>query len=543
MTRGGSIHMVIPMTKLLDLAPTVAPDRDAEDLASFGYPQQLRRRLGAYASFAAGFSFVSILTTVFQLFAFGFSFGGAAFFWTWPLVFGGQLLVAACFAELAARWPISGCIYQWSRRLTNPTFGWFTGWFMLVAQIVTVSAAAIALQVVLPVLWSGFQLVGGDPSLATSTGATNAVVLGSVLIAATTLVNALGVRLMSRINSIGVTLELIGASALIVMLFAHAERGPAAVLHRSGAAPGGYIGMFLASALMAAYVMVGFDSAGELSEETRDPRRTAPNAILRALLASGIGGGLLLLAAIVAAPSLTDGKLATGGLPFVLTSRLGTTVGKIFLADVGVAICVATLAIQTAASRMVFSMARDRVLPGSHALGRVNPRTGTPIGPAVLTGVLAAGVLLVNVGQPALFTDLTSVVIVMLYGAYLMVTVPLLLARIKGLPPVGARTADGKPLFSLGRLGLPVNVAAVLYGGLMMVNIAWPRASVYDPAGGHWYLQWFSVVFVGATLAVGVLAWLRHRGEMGREPAPRPAVLRARAALQDHAPVQAELAE
>src|SRR3954451_15486653 len=106
---------------------------DAEDLATFGYPQQLRRRLGSYASFAAGFSFVSILTTVFQLFAFGFSFGGAAFFWTWPIVFFGQLTVAACFAKLASRYPISGCIYQWSRRLSTPTFGWFAGWTMLVA--------------------------------------------------------------------------------------------------------------------------------------------------------------------------------------------------------------------------------------------------------------------------------------------------------------------------------------------------------------------------------------------------------------------------
>ena len=76
-----------------------ANTEDAEDLAGFGYPQQLRRRLGSYASFAAGFSFVSILTTVFQLFAFGFSFGGPAFFWTWPMVFVGQLMVAPILVE------------------------------------------------------------------------------------------------------------------------------------------------------------------------------------------------------------------------------------------------------------------------------------------------------------------------------------------------------------------------------------------------------------------------------------------------------------
>jgi urea carboxylase system permease len=483
--------------------------RDAEDLATFGYPQQLRRRLGGYASFAAGFSFVSILTTVFQLFGFGFSFGGASFFWTWPLVFAGQLLVALCFAELAARYPISGCIYQWAGRLSTPTWGWFAGWVMLIAQIVTVAAAAIALQVVLPTLWSGFQIIGSDSSLTSSDGATNAVLLGAVLIVATTIVNAVGVRAMARINSVGVTCELVGVAALVVLLLTHAERGPGALLHQTGASGG--FAAFIVSALMAAYVMVGFDSAGELSEETRDPRRTAPRAILRALAASGAGGALLLLAAILAAPSL--GKdLATGGLPWVLTSTLGSTVGKVFLADVAIAICVCTLAIQTAATRMMFSMSRDGVLPFSARLGKVSPTTGTPVLPAIVVGVLAIGLLAVNVGEASLFTALASVCIVMLYGAYLMVTLPLLLARLRGW----WRAEEGG--FSLGRWGVAVNAGAVLYGAAMMVNIAWPRAAVYDPQGGHWYLQWFAVLFVAGTLVAGVLAYVRVR-----RPAPAAA--------------------
>jgi urea carboxylase system permease len=492
----------------------LAEAHDAEDLAGFGYPQQLHRKLGSYASFAAGFSFVSIMTTVFQLFFFGFSFGGAAFFWTWPLVFLGQLMVAFCFCELAAKYPISGCIYQWSRRLSNPTVGWFAGWTMLIAQIVTVSAAAIALQVVLPTLWSAFQLVGDDPTLASSDGATNAVLLGVILITFTTTINAIGVGLMSRINVVGVTCELIGVVALIVLLFTHAERGPSAVLHQTGAAPGGYFSAFIISSLMAAYVMVGFDSAGELSEETKDPRSTAPKAILRALTASGVFGGLLLLAAILAAPSLTDGNLATIGLPWVLTSSLGDTVGKVFLVDVAIAICVCTLAIQTAASRMMFSMSRDRVLPGHGILGRVSPTTGTPVLPAVVVGVLAAAILLVNVGEASLFTALTSVCIVMLYGAYLLVTVPMLIQRLKGT------WAPQPGRFSLGAFGLPVNLLAVAYGFLQMVNLAWPRAAVYDPAGGHWYLQYFSLLFVGGALLIGVVAYAAHRREEAAPTTP-----------------------
>jgi urea carboxylase system permease len=279
-------------------------------------------------------------------------------------------------------------------------------------------------------------------------------------------------------------------------------------VHQTGAVPGGYFSAFIISSLMAAYVMVGFDSAGELSEETRDPRRTAPRAIVRALTVSGIGGALLLLAGILAAPSLTDGKLASEGLPYVLTSSLGDTVGKLFLADVTIAICVCTLAIQTAATRMMFSMSRDRVLPGHGLLGRVSPVTGTPVLPAVVVGILSAAILLVNVGEASLFTALTSVCIVMLYGAYLMVTVPMLVQRLRG-------TWSPQPgHFSLGAWGIPVNLIAVAYGALQMINLGWPRASVYDPAGGHWYLQYFSLLFVGGSLLVGLVAYALHRREL-----------------------------
>lgn len=483
--------------------PPATARPDDTDLQGLGYQPILHRKLGRYASFAAGFSFVSILTTIFQLFAFGYSFGGPAFFWTWPLVLGGQLLVALVFAELAARYPVSGAVYQWARRVGGDTVGWFAGWFMALALVVTAAAAAIALQVVAPQLWSGFQVVGGDPALTSVTGATNAVVLGALLLVATTVINSIGVGIMSRINSIGVTCEIVGVIAVVLALAAAAERGPGVVNDTSvltGSDPG-FVGAFLVSALMAAYVMVGFNSAGELSEETKDPRRTAPRTILSALIVSGIGGGLMLLAALMAAPSLTDGRLVTEGLPYVLTAVLGTFWGKVLLVDVAIAIVVCTLAIQTAGSRLVFSMARDGQLPFATALSRVHPRRGTPMWPAVAIGVLAVAALAVNVGNPALFTTLASVCIVMIYIAYLMVSVPTLVARLRG------RFAPAGPgLFSLGRWGLPVNIAAVAYGIAMTVNLSWPRAEVFDPGGESPWLRFSAPAVVVVVMLVGLLA-------------------------------------
>ncbi|MFE4606186.1 amino acid permease [Kitasatospora indigofera] len=480
-------------------------------LTEFGYPQQLHRTMGRFASFAAGFSFISVLTTVFQLFSFGYGFAGPAFFWSWPLVLGGQLLVAACFAELAARYPISGSIYQWATRLANATYGWFTGWLMVIGQIVVVTAAALALQVVLPAVWPGFQLLGGDPALTTGTGAANAVLLGTVLIALTTLVNVIGIRLMSVINSVGVTAELAGIVLISVLLLTHSERTPTVVLHTGG--QGGYLWLFLVGSFTAAYVMIGFDSAGEMSEETRAPRRTAPRTILLALAAAGLGGGLLILGALLAAPELTDGRLATEGMSYVLTSTLGDLPGRLLLADVAVAVCVGTLAMQTAGARMIFSMARDGVLPFSRRLAAVSPRTGTPHLPALVTGGLAIGFLLVNLLAPSAFLALETTCIVLVYTAYALVVGAMLRRRLRGLPigTEGERDEHGEPLFSLGRWGLPVNVLALLYGVAMTVNLAWPRAAVYDPAGGHWYLLWFSLLFLAAALAAGAAYRLRRR--------------------------------
>ncbi len=90
-------------------------------------------------------------------------------------------------------------------------------------------------------------------------------------------------------------------------------------------------------------------------------------------------------------------------------SGLGSGLGRVLLADVAVAITVATLAIQTAATRLAFSMARDGALPFSTRMGQVSRRTRTPVLPAVVVGALALAILVVNIGQAQLFAVITSV--------------------------------------------------------------------------------------------------------------------------------------
>ncbi|MDI6629840.1 MAG: amino acid permease [Rhodococcus sp. (in: high G+C Gram-positive bacteria)] len=475
----------------------------------FGYKESLDRSLGKFASFAAGVSYISILTGTFQLFYFGFGAAGPAYLWSWPAVFVGQLCVALCFMELAAKYPVAGSVYNWAKLLGRRIVGWSAGWLMLTASIVTLSAVALALQLNLPRIWTGFQIIG-DGSGASGFAA-NAVLLGAILIAITTTINALGVRLMAMINSAGVFIELIAAVLIAILLAANINRGPEVFFSTNGygaGESGGYLGAFLVASLASGYVMYGFDTASSLGEETVEPRRTAPKAILRAILASFVIGGAILVFAVMAAPDLNDPSLGSpdGSLQSIVEAVMWGPLGTVFLICIVIAVFVCSLAVHTAAIRLTFAMARDNALPFGESLAKVNPKTQTPVVPAVTIGVLAIVILVVNIGQPQIFTVLTSIAIIMIYLAYLMVTAPLLVKRVKGeWPP-----EDLKPggYFTMGRWGLPVNIAAVVWGAGMAINLAWPREAVY---GTPWYNTFGAFVYIGGILGFGLL-WYAVKG-------------------------------
>jgi urea carboxylase system permease len=477
---------------------------DSDELAGFGYKQELDRSLGNFSSFAAGFSYISILTGVFELFGFGVLNAGPAVWWSWVIVFIGQMCVALCFAELAGQFPLAGSVYQWSKRMSSDFISWMTGWILIIGSIVTVAAVAVAWQVVLPQANSSFQFIGGSAdvgSYSTADGAKNALLLGAILIVFATIINMLGVKIMARINNFGVIVELIGATILVVLLIFHFHRGPGVVTHSLGTGAGhswGYFGAFLIGGLLSAYVMYGFDTAGTLAEETNDPRRAAPPAILRALATAGVIGALLILFALMSVKNIHDKNIGLLGLPYIVKQALGNTVGDIFLYASAIAITVCCLAVCTACIRMLFSMARDGRLPlGSH-LARVSGRARVPIVPAIFVGVMALLILVVNIANQSAFVALTGVAIIMFYLPYLAVTGSMLARRLRGEWP---RREHG-PYFSLGRWGLLVNVVAVVYGGIVAFQIAWPRAAVY---GVKWYFRFGAYEFIGASFIVGCL--------------------------------------
>jgi urea carboxylase system permease len=469
--------------------PGSAQDIAAQDdahLRSLGIKPELRRTLGFLSNFAIAFSFISVSTGTYGNFGVGLSQAGPAFFWSWPIVIIGQFIVALVFAELASHFPVAGSIYQWSKRLSNRTLGWFTGWFYFWAQVVTVTAVAVIVAYVIdgihgPVGETAF-LDTPDP-----TGITSMFTFISLAtLVVTTLINAYGVRLLSLLNNIGVGTEILGmfVFALVLLFFAN-NQSPSILFDSAGteaATNGNYLAAFAIGMFMALFVVYGFDTAGTFGEETVDAGRQAPRGVLWSVAISGIIGAVFLLAVILAIPDVPTAMGQFFPIADTVTATLtqelalGITVGEIYLFVILVSVLVCTLAIQGAATRMMFSMSRDRHLPGGSIWGRVNQSFKTPANAAIAVGVLAAIPILV-IGPGGGFS-ISIAATGLIYLSYLMTNLGVLRARFRGWPHTPAK-------FDLGRWGKLVNVLALVYGGSMLLNIAiWQDPALFGDFGG-----------------------------------------------------------
>ena len=479
--------------------------KDDAHLRSLGIQPELKRSLGFMANFALAFSFISVSTGSFGNFGGGIGLGGPfSLFWSWPFVICGQLLVALVFAELASHFPVAGSIYQWSKRLSNRTLGWFTGWFYFWAQVLTVSAVAVIIGYVVSSFSGGGQEFLDSPSPIGISNMHTFIAITALVI--TTLINAYGVRLLAVLNQIGVATEILGMLVFAVILLIVANNQPISVIFDTGGAEaatnGNIPAMFALGLFMSIFIVYGFDTAGTFSEETVDPSRTAPRGVLSSILISGAVGLVFILAVLLAMPSVADtmaeglaggfpvGTIITGALPTEIVA--GITVGEIYLLVILVSVFVCTLAIQGAATRMMFSMSRDRNLPGGRVWGHVSPTFKTPANAAVAVGVLAALPIIVT-GPYGGFV-LAIVATGLIYLSYFLCNFGVVLARRKGWPH--------KPAwFNLGRWGMLVNILALLYGGLMIINIAlWVNPAFGDfgtDGRAFWnpfintFLQWF----------------------------------------------------
>src|SRR2546425_2816899 len=248
------------------------PGSDEADLARFGYKQELKRTLGVFSSFAVAFSSISPSPGIFALFFLGLTTVGGVFIGSWPIVAAGQLLVALGFAELSSHFPVAGSVFQWTKYLGGKTYSWFAGWIYLFAGILAVASVCATLPVALIPAFN-------DMGWTIANTHNNQRWIAVITLIAITVMNIFGVRLVAIVNNTGVLFEVLGmvVFAFVVALFHH-HQGGGVIFHTGGTSL--TTGTFLVAMFMSLYVIYGFDTAGTLAEETRDPRRQAPKAII-----------------------------------------------------------------------------------------------------------------------------------------------------------------------------------------------------------------------------------------------------------------------
>jgi amino acid transporter len=432
---------------------------DAADLARFGYQQELKRGLGLFSSWAVAFSYISPSTGIFTLFALGLTTLGGVFIWTWPVVALGQFIIALNFAEVTSHYPVAGSVFQWTKYLSTRTYSWFTGWIYLFAGILTVTAVVATLPLALIPALNGL----GWHSLALTLH--TELVFALITLAVITVLNIYGVRLVALINNTGVVFEILGmfVFALILMAF-HNHQGFHVVTNSAGFHVNG--SSFLAAMFMSLFVIYGFDTAATLAEETKDPRRAAPKAVLYSIIGAFIIGGVFLLGTLMAIPNMHTAITNVWSPANVIEANFSTGFATLYLFVVSAAIFVCCLSIMAATIRLCFGMSRDNTLPFSRPLSKVAPSLHTPVWTCITIAVLAAVPFIQYSGAATVAIAATA----MIYLSYFLGNIAILRARLGGWPRTTAP-------FKLGGWGPVVNIVGLIYGGAMLINFAWPRAA------------------------------------------------------------------
>lgn len=464
---------------------------DAGELAEYGYQQELKRTLSAWAVFAIGFATISPVVGIYAVVQLGFVFAGPAWIWAVVVAFLGQLLVATVYAELSSQFPMTGGVYQWVRRLGGPRLGWLVGWIYLASAIASLTTVAY-----LGASW--LHMLFSDRPLSPTTH----VLLGVLFVAVALGINLLGVNPVKHFLNAGILAEGVASIAVsaFLLLFAH-HNGFGILFETLGAeaaSGGSVLAGFLTCLAVAGWAFLGFDATTQVAEETEQPRRSVPRALLRAYLFVAF---TVLLTGLAVTLALRRPEEAVSGATAdpvftAVTRELGGWSEKPFILVVLIAFFACAISIQTYIGRAVYAFARDRQLPFSPTLATVGPRQ-IPYVSLIATAVLAGLGLLLGLNGNAAAT-LIAFGSGGFYFIFLTVAVVALVARLSG------RWNPSAGRLRLGRPGLVINALAVVWLLFEAINIAWPRAEL-APADGSWVQVWAVVLVFSALLVAGLV--------------------------------------
>ncbi|NWD25701.1 amino acid permease [Pseudomonas yamanorum] len=464
-----------------------------------GSPHKFDRSMGLISNFSLGFTYLSPLTGIYALFAFALALAGPPAIWWILIVAVGQMLVALTFGEIASQYPITGGLYPWSRRLWGRRYAWLAAWVYLWAMVVMITSVAEYSVTFVATLFS-FEL----------TPKTGLITASSVLLLAL-LLNMSGTRALAQIAKLGFWCEIIGVVALgIYLLIFHRVNDFSVLFDSMGAVgkDGGYYSAFLAASLLGLYMFFGFEACGNVAEEVKNPSRGIPMAMILSIVFGALSALVSFTGYLLAARSLPDivsGKVADP-IPLILNESLGSWGAKGFLVIALIAFISCVLSLQAALSRLIFSFARDEMLPASGFLAKLSAKSVVPNNAMLVS--CAAPLLICGwvYLQPDSLNRVTAFAVIGVYFSFMMVVIAAIWQRLRGWMPGGEWTLRG--------WGGLINWLALTY----QIAACWILAQ--PVAGDIPFLdRWIVLLGLGVVVAVGLVYMVLMR-PYGRSSAP-----------------------
>ncbi|HZZ49737.1 MAG TPA: APC family permease [Pseudonocardia sp.] len=310
-----------------------------------------------------------------------------------------MLFTAYSYGRMAAAYPVAGSAYTYVGRTIDARAGFLVGWATLLDYFFIPMASWLI---------GATYLKQGFPEVPLW-------VWVVAFIVATTALNVIGIRVADRTNMLLMTFQLLVLAAFIVLSLRRvllAEHSPVAWFSTAPFVnPATSLAAIAGGAGIAAYSFLGFDAVTTLTEETINPRRTMPRAILLIALI----GGLIFFVATYTTQLVHPGSqfADADSAAFEIAKAIGSDVfASIFLSGFVVTQFASTIASQASASRLLYAMGRDGVLP-RRVFAYLQPRFHTPAIGIVMCGL--AGFL-------GLALDVNRAVSLINFGAFLAFT-------------------------------------------------------------------------------------------------------------------------
>ena len=444
---------------------------DSDYLARLGYKQELNRALGLFSSFGVQFTSIAIASGIFTTLIVGFTFFGPASFYAYLI--GGFLQVGPmglAVAMLVSAYPLAGGVYQITGRLTRrPWLAWQTGWWLVIAHTVAVTAVSLAIA----------------PYVAAWFGAQDSSMLGWTIgiIVVVTVFNLAGVKVAAALNNVGVIAEIVCVALLIgALLIVRHPTQPLAFLNETGGTvvDGNWWTPLLFAMILPAYMISSFDATGNASEETKDAARIAPLASVLANSSAYVLGAIMIAMIMLAIQDLP--AIMSSGTPVadILATSVGQTFAQIFEAIAILALLATIAMLQLTGIRVVWSQARDGQLPAAMWMRKVSAQR-IPINATLVVMALSIVFALWS-SLLTVLAALTALAWALAYGVVVFAGYAAL--RRKRLPDMP---------FNLGRLSAPLFLLAMLWSVVLCAMLIWS-----DPL--HVGLGMAAVVVVGAVL-------------------------------------------